>query len=59
VVEAANNFFTALQKQFGWFDQTNDTKTAYAKAWLNYQRRYHTSTSFSPVHFKGTNYGIS
>lgn len=30
VVEAANNFFAALQKQSGWFDQTNDTKTAYA-----------------------------
>jgi hypothetical protein len=30
IAEAANNFFTALQKQAGWFDRNNDTKTAYA-----------------------------
>ena len=30
VVEAANNFFAALQKQSDWFDRNNITKTAYA-----------------------------
>lgn len=30
VVEAANDFFAALQKQSGWFDRNNDTKTTFA-----------------------------